>query len=262
MIHDKHIKKIVDYVNAKDCFPTSSISGGVCFFLIDKNYKGDCQFKNVRNGEIDEMLRPLDEFDILVRYNSANSIIRKILGIEKKFLPEIMSPLMPFGLNANYRGIKDKISDNQLSLYASDGITYINPDEISAGWDYVDKFKVMLSKTSAEHAGEPSNEGNFKVLTSSMKILKPKEVCTHSYFLIGCFDEQKLAENVISYLKTKFLRFLVLISLSSINVSKLVFNFVPMQDFSKSWTDEELYLKYGLSDSEIEFIESMIKPMN
>ena len=120
----------------------------------------------------------------------------------------------------------------------------------------------MISKTSAEHAGEPSSDGNFKVLTSSLKVLKPKEVCTHSYFLIGSFEDERSPENLVSYLKTKFLRFLVLISLSSINVSKLVFNFVPLQDFSRSWTDEDLYLKYGLSDSEIEFVESMIKPMD
>ena len=262
MMHAKHIKKLVDYVNAKDCFPTSSISGGVCFFLIDKNYNGDCKFINVQNGKIDEIIRALDEFPVLVRYNKAISIIRKVIGNTEKFLPSMMSSLMPFGLNTNYRGVNKRISEEQLTLYASgDSITYINRNEISAGFDYVDKFKVMISKTSAEHAGEPSNEGNFKVLTSSMKVLKPNEVCTHSYFLTGFFEEQQSAENIICYLKTKFVRFLVLMSLTSINVSKLVFNFVPVQDFSRSWTDEDLYSKYGLSDEEINFIESTIKPM-
>jgi site-specific DNA-methyltransferase (adenine-specific) len=40
-----------------------------------------------------------------------------------------------------------------------------------------------------------------------------------------------------------------------------VYQFVPMQDFSKPWTDEELYKKYNLTADEIAFIESMIKPM-
>lgn len=53
----------------------------------------------------------------------------------------------------------------------------------------------------------------------------------------------------------------ILLSMSSINLSKLVFSFVPMQDFSKPWTDAELYAKYNLTDEEIAFIESMIKPM-
>ena len=191
MIKDKHIEKLVDYVNAKDCFPTSSISGGVCYLLWNKNYIGNCKFINVQNGNFYEIIRPLDEFSILIRYNKAISIIRKIIDNNKKFLPEIMSSLMPFGLNTNYRGIDKKISDDQLTLYASgENITYIDKNEISSGFEYVDKFKVMISKTSAEHAGEPSNEGNFRVLTSSMKILKPKGVCTHSYFLIGAFEDK------------------------------------------------------------------------
>jgi len=49
--------------------------------------------------------------------------------------------------------------------------------------------------------------------------------------------------------------------MSSINVSKSVFQLVPIQDFSKTWTDIELYSKYNLTKDEIAFIESMIKPM-
>ena len=49
--------------------------------------------------------------------------------------------------------------------------------------------------------------------------------------------------------------------ISGFGLSKLVFAFVPMQDFSKPWTDKELYTKYGLNNEEIAFIESMIKPM-
>lgn len=92
-------------------------------------------------------------------------------------------------------------------------------------------------------------------------MIGPKEVCTHSYFIIGNYQEKETAENVLTYLKTRFVRFLILLSMSSINLSKLVFSFVPMQDFSKPWTDAELYAKYNLTDEEIAFIESMIKPM-
>ncbi|MBQ9441735.1 MAG: Eco57I restriction-modification methylase domain-containing protein [Selenomonadaceae bacterium] len=273
MMTDKKIQTVVDYTNAKDCFPDNDISGGVCYFVWSKNYCGDCNFINVHNGFANEMIRPLDEFPVLVRYNQAIPIIRKVVGREKNFLSEIMSSLMPFGLNTNYRGVKEKISSEQLTLYASGGnITYIDRSEISGGFEYVDKFKVMISKTSAEHAGEPGSDGKFRVLTSSMKVLKPNEVCTHSYFLIGAFDEKNSAENIISYLKTKFLRFLVLMSLTSINVSKLVFNFVPLQDFTAGsdidWTkkiseiDAQLYEKYSLSAEEIKFIEAHVKEMS
>lgn len=117
----------------------------------------------------------------------------------------------------------------------------------------------MISKTTAEHAGEPDKEGKFKVL-STMKVLQPKEVCTFSYFLIGGVNNLKECRNLINYLKTKFARFLVLQAVSSINLTKDKFCFVPQQDFSKEWTDNALYKKYSLTKEEISFIESMIRP--
>ena len=120
---------------------------------------------------------------------------------------------------------------------------------------------MMVSQIGAEHAGEPGKDGSFRVLTSSMRVLMPNEVCTNSYIVIGEFIKSKLAENLLKYLRTRFVRFLVLQAVSSIHISRTSFTFVPMQDFSKPWTDEELYAKYKLTQEEIDFIESMIKPM-
>lgn len=130
------------------------------------------------------------------------------------------------------------------------------------GHDTVDKYKILVSKTSAEHAGEPGKDGKFRIIPSSMKVLKPNEVCTHSYFIIGSWDTIEPANNALVYLKSKFVRFLMLLCISGFGLSKLVFQFVPFQDFSKAWTDQELYKKYGLSLEEISFIESTIKPMD
>lgn len=141
------------------------------------------------------------------------------------------------------------------------GVTYIHRDEVNKGTNSVDKYKILISKTGAEHAGEPGKDGMFKVLTSSMRIINPGEVCTHSYFVIGAYDDYSHAENTLLYLKTKFVRALILLALTSINLSKLVFPFVPMQDFSKTWTDEELYKKYELTEDEIAFVESTIRVM-
>ncbi len=94
-----------------------------------------------------------------------------------------------------------------------------------------------------------------------MKVLYPNEVCTHSYILIGCFDNENMALNLCEYLKTTFVRFLSLLAMSSIHLSRSTFVFVPLQDFSHPWTDEMLYQKYGLTDEEVTFIESMIRPM-
>ena len=261
MMNDRRISKLVDYTNSKDCFPGISVSGGVSYFLWDRDYKGDCEFKNVTNGKEDTLVRPLNEFSIIVRYNKAVSIIHKISNQNEISLDGIISSLMPYGLSTSYRGSLTKASGN-LALHASDGISYISRSEISKGNDTVDSYKILISKTSAEHAGEPDKDGKFRVIPSSMKVLSPGEVCTHSYFIVGNWDNEKVANNAISYLKTKFVRFLMLQSMSGFGLSKLVFNFVPIQDFSKPWTDQELYEKYNLSDEEIEFIESMIKPMD
>lgn len=94
-----------------------------------------------------------------------------------------------------------------------------------------------------------------------MKVLSPKEVCSFSYFIAGSFDAKAECDNLLSYMKTMFVRFLLLQSVTSINLSKDKFQFVPLQDFSHPWTDEMLYKKYDLSDDEIAFIESMIRPM-
>ncbi|WP_300830016.1 hypothetical protein [uncultured Akkermansia sp.] len=90
---------------------------------------------------------------------------------------------------------------------------------------------------------------------------EPGSCCTETYLVIGPFNATEEAENVISYIKTKFFRFMVLLKKNTQDASKQVYSFVPMQDFSKAWTDEELYAKYGLTGEEIEFIESMIRPM-
>ena len=124
----------------------------------------------------------------------------------------------------------------------------------------LNKWKVIVSKVSFEHAGVPDKDGMMRVL-SVVQTLPPNSACTESYLVAGAFGSEELCENYISYLKTKFVRFLITPMLASMNMSKSSYSFVPIQDFSKPWTDEELYAKYELTKEEIEFIESMIKPM-
>lgn len=128
----------------------------------------------------------------------------------------------------------------------------------------------MLSKATSEHAGEADKNGKYKVLTR-VKVLKPMEACTFSYFTIGKFPSSEQANNLYKYIYTSFFRFLLLQKISSINLSKDKFSFIPLQDFTEhsdiDWSksiaeiDQQLYRKYDLSPEEIAFIEKMIKPM-
>lgn len=261
MMKDKRVIFLYDFANAKDCFPQNSISGGVCYFLWSKNNPGHCDFISNYGGKEYRMIRDLDEFPTLVRYNEAVYVIRKIQAQNEQVLSEIASSISPFGLPTSVRGNLISSGNNKVKLHSSAGISYISKNDYQKGHEWIGKYKVLVSQTGAEHAGEPAKDGKFKVLTSSLKAIGPYDVCTHSYLLIGPWTDESSAKNAASYLKTQFVRFLILAAMSSIHITKNTFLYVPLQDFSKPWTDAELYAKYGLTEEEIAFIESMIRPM-
>ena len=133
-------------------------------------------------------------------------------------------------------------------------VGYINRTKISKNSGDIDAIKVFIPE--AYGAGE----------TFPHQILGVPEfggansICSQSY-LYASFDSEEEAKNFIIYLKTKFFRSLVLSIKISQHAPSKTYRFVPMQDFTKPWTDAELYKKYSLTDEEIAFIESMIKPM-
>ncbi len=260
MLNDKRISHLVDYTNANDCFVgLGGLSGGVCYFLWEKDYNGICNFTNIHNGKTCIKQRHLDDFKIFIRYNESVEIINKIKKIDNNMLSKIVSPINSFGLSSSFRG-DEKNNNNSIKIYHSKGYGYLDSDKLISGKNIIDKHKVMVSRTIAEHAGEPNKDGKFKIISKILS-LNPNEACTHSYLILGTFDNQNEAKALEEYIKTKFVRFLILQTISSIDLSREKFQFVPLQDFSESWTDEKLYAKYGLTSDEIAFIDSMIRPM-
>jgi site-specific DNA-methyltransferase (adenine-specific) len=255
MLNDKRIRKLIDYPNAGDCFSGIELRGGVCYFIWDRDNLGECEYTNISNGSKNTVVRNLSEYPTFIRWNQALQIINKIRKKKENFLSEIVSSVSPFGLATSLRGESQKMKDS-LTIYSSGGTGYIAKSDIKTGIDLISKYKVLLSRPISGNLETPP----FKVI-SLLKVLKPKEVCTHTYLVVGNYDNETMAKNLKLYLETKFVRFLLVQSISGIDISKDKFAFVPIQDFSKEWTDEKLYKKYNLIKEEIDFIESLIKPM-
>lgn len=260
MLADDRLSHIVDFADSKDCFPGGvDIPGGICFFLWEKDYHGDCTVENVSKGGNDRItaIRPLNEFDVFIRNNNAVSIVKKVLSKNEPSMSNQVSSRKPFGLESNTKFD----GDGDVVLRSSNGLGKVRSTKILSGHELLPKWKVIVSKVSFEHAGVPDRDGMMRVL-SVTQILEPNSACTESYLVAGAYDEKGPCVNLLSYLRTKFLRFLITPMLASMNMSKSSYSFVPVQDFSKPWTDAELYTKYGLTDEEIAYIESMIKPMD
>ena len=258
MLNDDSIVKLIDFVNAKDCFPNLSIGGGICYFLIDRDYHGLCSVTNISNSAESTSFRSLSDHGVFIRYNGAMPILQKIHLFHEETLDTVVCPSNIFGLRTFVRGNEVQDADYSISLLTSAGLTYVKDQDVKSGRELLPKYKVILSYATAEHAGEPAKDGRFSV-TSTCKILNPGEICTESYLVLYSTDDYEYARNYVSYLNTKFYRFLLLLSISSIHLSKDKFQFIPIQDFSRSYTDADLNAKYGLSEEEVAFIDGLIK---
>jgi site-specific DNA-methyltransferase (adenine-specific) len=200
--------------------------------------------------------RVLDEFDTYIRYYEGVSILKKVQNKEKHFMSETASSQKPFGLRTYAR--PDDFGE--LTLISSGGTGPFKRENVPSGIEWIDKWKLMTSIRTQGHAGQADKDGMKRIL-SRTEILPPSYICTESYIVINVQNDEKSINNVYSYIKTKFVRFLMSLVTSSQAINKQSFVHVPIQDFSRPWTDEDLYKKYELSDDEIKYIESLIKPM-
>lgn len=257
MINDDRFKNVVDFIDARECFPGVDIAGGVCYFLWDKDFHGDCLVVNKFKDKEYVSKRKLNEFDTFVRFGPAVTILRKVFSFKETRLTSIISATRPFGLQTKDRpnGI------GNLHLVSSGGEGKISASEVTSGFNMIDKWKVMTSKTSHDHAGQPDKDGTRRIL-SRVELLEPYSVCTESYIILGAFSEKQNAQNCIEYVKTRFVRFLVSILSFSQDITRERFAYVPLVDFDENWTDEKLYKKYGLNEEEVAFIKLMIRPMD
>ncbi len=270
MLNDRQIVNLHDYEDSRDCFPTVDIAGGVCFFLWQKGHNSKCDVINIVKGKTTRSHRFLNEHDTFIRNKDVLDIINKVKSqTTNGFLCQKVYSRKPFGIRSFQHGFPASPSRN-IALFGSDGITYLEEKEVPQNKQLIPKWKVIMSKASAEHAGQTDANGKKRVV-SRLEVLPPNTICTESYLLLDVFENESEAENMKKYIRTQFVRFLLASILITQNIVRDKFAYVPIQDFTSNsdidWSvsiadiDCQLYRKYGLSADEVAFIEKMVKPM-
>lgn len=266
MLQDKHLRKIVDYADNEALFSNVSIVGGVNYFLWDSSYNGDCEVTSIRGENAVTLNRDLSEYDIFIRNNNALQLIRRMEASGDRKMDDVVYPRNVFGISSDLRGQDNKDEKHQLALFSSQksnsmAMSYISGDEVQKQHELIGKYKVIMGKVvprGGEVGVDPSV--GYRV-TSTLQVLSPGSVFTDSYLLLAAFDSKAEAIHFAEYMCLKFPRFLLHETYSSMNISKQNFRFVPFLDYSKEWTDKELFKRYGCNEEEISMIESIIRPM-
>lgn len=275
MLSSEHIRIIKDYLDASQCFPGVDIKGGVCYFLYQGSYNGTCNYEIHQNGNIKSFETKLNTWGMVIRDENAESILRKIAKIEGEnyYINKTFSSLVQARhqfdqgsqLSTSWRGFSEtKNNDYNIKCYLnkqliSCGYGWVKMDDIPKNHNVINMHKIYISKAYGAGEGFPHQIIGLPFYGEC------NSVCTDTYIVIRPdtgFNSSKEAINTISYIKTKFFRYLVFIKKKTQDAARDVYQFVPIQDFSKEWTDEELYEKYGLDMFEREYIESLIKPMD
>ena len=270
MLTDKRIRELHDYMHPEDVFPDTNNRGGICVFSRDESYDNTKNLVKVvthySREDIYSTKRPLKipEFDIFIRNSKGLTILNKVYAIEKdNSIAPYVSSAKAFGFRTFF--IKDRKFRTTSSECAipikcygrGNRIGFVEKKEVLSNRAWIDRWKVYVPESN--NIGTELNDDNQNAFVGN-----PRTVCTESFLVIGAELDlnKKKSANLCSYLKTKFARFMLTFAKNSQHGTSKTYRFVPLQDFSRSWTDAELYAKYKLTDEEIAFIESMIKPMN
>lgn len=272
MLTDDHLRSIEDYLSASDVFPGVGLKGGVCYFLWDRDHPGLCQVAtHFKDWPVSISTRPLLEegADVFIRFNEGLSVLKKVMAVESGnadflSLPEsqrfdqLVSSRKPFGLDTTYKGKVDK-GDEDVAVYQNGGTGYIPRSQITTGIHLIDKWKIFMGYAAP---GTGNKDTYPHRIISTPFVGEPGSISSETYLCVGPFDSRSEVESALSYLSCRLTRLLILLHKPSQHITRKVYTFVPTQDWTKRWTDDDLYGKYDILASEIEFIEKVVRPMD
>ena len=268
---NNHISEICNYTDASEIFMGTMIKGGVNYFLYKKDFTGDVHFVSIHGIEKTESVRPLfiNNMDIILFDEMHIQFIEHLNKIGYKSMTTITTGRNPFGIQGKDSNVFEIIANSEKEdaklLCRGGEVTAIDSDFITRGRDILGSYKVIISKS----AGDPAND---KKVIGKPYVAGPMCACTDTFITIGKFNDVNEAGNLGKYLQTKFVRYAISIMKMSQNTYQIVYEFVPIQDFTNQsdidWSqsiadiDQQLYKKYNLTQEEIDYIEATIKPMN
>ena len=260
MLNGKHLKKLADFTDSSEAFPGVQIKGGVCFFLWDTQHNGKCGVTRIEGGnEYEETHRDLGEFDVFVRDERALGILRKVLARSEPSILPLISGDTPFGIATNFKEWTPKPVAGSISLHlinrANREVGFIDRQLIKKNTDVLDTWKVLVPE--AYGAGESFPH---QILGKAI-IAPPPSACTQSYLVVSPFKDEKEARSFASYYRSRFFRFLVSLRKITQHALRSTYTWVPQQKWNKTYSDHDLYVKYGITDEEIAHINKMIRPM-
>ncbi len=260
MLNGGHLRSLTDFQDSGEAFPGVLIKGGICHFLWDTEHKGTCTVTYVVGGvEHHQQNRNLGEFDVFIRDERALEILRKILAKQEPSVIDLVSGDTPFGIATNFQDWSEKAEQGKIALHlikrTQRTVGYVERSVIRKNVDMIDVWKILVPK--AYGAGETFPH---QILGKEI-VAPPPSVCTQSYLVVSPFQTERAAQSFASYYRTRLFRFLVSLRKITQDALRSTYLWVPQQDWDRDWTDEMLYEKYGITDDEIAFIESMIRPM-
>lgn len=272
MLADDRLRSIDDYLSASDVFPGVGLKGGVCYFLWERDNPGKCRVAtHFKDWPVSTASRPLLEegVDVFIRFNEGLSILKKVVAVESgeatslsmpesKRFDRLVSSRKPFALDTMFKGKVAK-GARDIQVYQNGGVGYIAKSSISTGAHLIDKWKVFTGRAAP---GTGNKDTYPHKIISTPFVGAPGTISSETYLCIGPFDSKRQAESVLSFLSCRLTRLLILLHKPSQDTTRKVYTFVPTQKWTRRWTDEDLYAKYGISESEIAFIEKVVRPMD
>ncbi len=262
MLSGQKVSHLVDYPNSAQVFPSVDLKSGVCYFLWDRQHRGGCSATLIRGDEVvGPTKRKLDEYDVFIRDERSAAILRKVLKHNEPSFEDLLTGDTPFGLATNFSDFRQgEPRGGEVKVYASSNAGRrsgaIKRSMITKNAHLIETWKVLTPQ-----AGPGSSGGHVlpDMVLGKPEVAEPNSVCTQTWIVAGPLKSRKQAENVCCYLQTSFARFIVSLRKISQHAMRGVYRWLPQQDWTMEWKDEELYRKYNITKSEIAFIDRMVR---